>query len=124
MPEFTARLVVPPDTSDGYHTFTELYHYRMLYNALLFNEWAAAGKYEVHKSVRHSDGSVCFDGRWFVVIARLPTGQISNHYLIGDNSVHWYKFRIPIRDAAAEWDGHTPQDVAERLDALLIAGES
>ncbi|WP_405137549.1 hypothetical protein [Nocardia sp. NBC_01388] len=110
---------IGPDTSDGYHTFAELYHYRMLYNALLFNEWAAAGKFDVHKSVRHSDGSVCFDGRWFVVVAQLPTGQITNHYLIGDNSVDWYKFRIPIRNAAAEWDGHTPQEAAERMAAWL-----
>ncbi|MFE5290199.1 hypothetical protein ACFRAQ_35050 [Nocardia sp. NPDC056611] len=97
--------------SDGYHTFDELYEYRMLYNALLFNEWAAQGKYDVHKSVRHSDGSVCFDGGWFVVVAQLPTGQVSNHYPIPD----WYKFRVPIRSTAAEWDGHSPADVAERM---------
>src|SRR5690606_12891515 len=75
------------ETSDGYHTFAELYHYRMLYNAALFNEWAAAGLYDVHKSVRHSDGSTCFGGRWFVVYAQLPTGQISNHYEIATD---WY----------------------------------
>ena len=108
---------VGPDTSDGYHTFAELYRYRMLYNAALFNEWAAQGRYDVHKSVRHSDGSVCFDGRWFVVYAQLPTGQISNHYEIDD----WYKFDIPIRNCGAEWDGHTPQEAADRLARLLDA---
>lgn len=30
--------------SDGYHTFAELYHFRLLYNACLFNEWARQGK--------------------------------------------------------------------------------
>jgi hypothetical protein len=110
---------ITQETSDGYHTFAELYHYRMLYNAALFNEWARLGKYDVHKAVRHSDGKVCFDGRWFVVVAQLPTGQITNHYLIGDDSDNWYKFQIPIREAAAEWDGHTPAQVAERLAALL-----
>lgn len=114
--EVLAARAVTPETSDGYHTFAELYHYRMLYNAALFNEWAAAGLYDVHKSVRHSDGSACFDGRWFVVYAQLPTGQISNHYEIATD---WYKFRVPIRNTGAEWDGHTPQQAAERLAAFL-----
>ena len=48
---FDANLI-----SDGYHTFGELYDFRKLYNAVLFNEWAAQGKYKVHKSLRHSDG--------------------------------------------------------------------
>lgn len=43
------------NTSDGVHTFAELYHYRMLYNALVFNEWARGDRYDVHKSIRHSD---------------------------------------------------------------------
>lgn len=107
---------VTQDTSDGYHTFAELYHYRMLYNALLFNEWARAGLYDVHKAVRHADGGVIFGGRWFVVYAQLPTGQISNHYEI---AADWYKFRVPIRNTGAEWDGHTSQQAAERLAAML-----
>ena len=43
--------------SDGFHTFDELYHYRMLYNAAFFN--SLEGKYEVHKSYRHADGELC-----------------------------------------------------------------
>lgn len=39
--------------SDGFHSFDELYHYRMLYNAAFFN--SLEGKYEVHKSYRHAD---------------------------------------------------------------------
>lgn len=38
------------------------------------------GKYEVHKSYRHADGELCFGGGWFIVMANLPTGQVSNHY--------------------------------------------
>lgn len=41
------------DISDGYHTFKELYEFRKLYNAALFNEWAENGKIEVYKSKRH-----------------------------------------------------------------------
>lgn len=110
------------NTSDGFHTFKELYEARLLYNALLFNEWAnqfdehkEARRFDVHKSWKHSDGQPCFGGGWFIVIAQLPTGQISNHYEAKD----WDLFKIPARDTAAEWDGHTSQDVAKRLRAYL-----
>lgn len=119
---------VDGSTSDGYHTFDELYRYRMLYNAALFNEWAARTEYvktvdewalhrangvvtDVHKSWCHSDGEQCFGGGWFVVSAQLPNGQITNHY----PAENWKYFRIPIRPRAAEWDGHTPEEAATRL---------
>ena len=42
--------------SDGYHTFNELYEFRKVYNAALFNEWAKFDipQYNVHKSIRHN----------------------------------------------------------------------
>jgi hypothetical protein len=101
--------------SDGYHTFDELYEYRKLYNAALFNEWALLGIHDVHKSTRHSDGEECFGGGWFVVVATLPSGQISNHYKMGD----YHLFRVPEREKAIEWDGHTPKQAAERLRKFL-----
>lgn len=107
------RDVITEDTIDGYHTFKELYDFRLLYNAHLFNEWYAQGKYNVHKSQRHYDGELCF-GRddYFVVVATLPTGQVSNHYPMSD----WDLFRCEaVEKAKAEWDGHTSQDVANRL---------
>lgn len=114
---------IDENTSDGYHTFKELYEFRLLYNAALFNEWAemakvvGAGKlnFQVHKSWKHSDGELAFGGGWFVVSAQLPTGQITNHY----EASNWGLFKIPERDKAAEWDGHTPQDVAKRLREYL-----
>ena len=33
----------------------ELYTFRRLYNAMLFNEWAKTNKFNVHKSMRHSN---------------------------------------------------------------------
>lgn len=111
---------VDENTSDGHHTFKELYDYRLLYNAALFNEWAARGAYGVHKARRHSDGELCFGGGWFIVVAQLPTGQISNHY--PDEA--WDLFRIPGRERGAVWDGHTPAVAAERLRAVLAAGTS
>lgn len=102
--------------SDGYHTFDELYEYRMLYNAGFFNELAKHGnKYNVHKSVAHSDGAYCFGGGWFVVMATLPTGQISNHYEVK----YWDLFKVPARDEADEWDGHTPAEAVKRLRQFM-----
>ncbi len=111
--------------SDGYHTFGELYEFRKTYNAALFNEWAEQlddstkrpytfpqAKYDVHKSWRHHDGELCFGGGWFIVVAMLPTGQISNHYEAKD----WDLFKIPeVEKAKYEFDGHTPSDVMDRL---------
>lgn len=111
--------------SDGYHTFDELYEFRKLYNAKLFNEWgkekAVDGykdyrvEYDVHKSWRHYDGNLCFNGNYFIVVAMLPTGQISNHYPAED----WELFKVPaVEKAKYEFDGHTPADVLKRLKAL------
>jgi len=105
---------VDENTSDGYHTFKELYEFRKLYNAALFNEWAQQGKYNIHKSWKHHDGEDCFGGGWFIVMADLPTGQISNHYELKD----WDLFHCEERERADEWDGHTAQDVAKRLRHL------
>ena len=103
------------EVSDGYHTFNELYEYRMLYNAALFNEFAKQGLYDVHKSRKHSDREYPFgDSNWFIVMAELPTGQISNHYEMKD----WDKFQIPEKPLANKWDGHSPRDVTERLTSF------
>lgn len=102
--------------TDGYHSFEELYDYRLLYNAALFNEFAKQNLYDVHKSKLHSDGEVPFgDSNWFIVMAELPTGQISNHY----EMKHWDLFNIPEKQRANVYDGHSPQDVADRLREFL-----
>lgn len=105
-------VVIDGNTSDGYHTFNELYEFRKAYNAALFNEWAASGKCSVHKSWRHHDGELCFGGGWFIVVAVLPYGQISNHYEAKD----WNLFVVPETECALfEFDGHTSEDVIARL---------
>ena len=102
--------------SDGYHTFDELYEYRMLYNAMLFNELAKEKVYDIHKSKRHCDGNFPFDNPdYFVVVAELPTGQISNHYRMK----YWDLFKIPEKYKSNEWDGHSPKDVANRMKEFL-----
>lgn len=100
---------------DEHHTLEELYEYRMLYNAATFNAWHAHGEYEVVKSWYHSDGELCFGGGWFIVVASLPSGQISNHY----RAEYWSLFSIPAVFQPPEYDGHTPQQAAERLHQVL-----
>ena len=105
------------EMSDGYHTFNELYYYRMLYNAAFFNELAKNTDIRVIKSKHHSDGKLPFDDAdMFIVQVELPTGQISNHYHMED----WDKFNIDVVDVADEWDGHTPQQAAERLKQFIL----
>jgi hypothetical protein len=106
--------------SDGYHTFDELYEFRKVYNAALFNEWARQEKYQVHKSHKHHDGERCFGGGWFIVVAQLPTGQISNHYELKD----WDLFVCEERKKAEPWDGHTANDVLSRLKDAAIMNEA
>ena len=107
-------MVIDENTSDGYHTFAELYEFRKVYNAALFNEWARQGRYSVHKSERHADGEICFGGGWFIVVATLPGGDVSNHYEMKD----WELFRCETRDRAKEWDGHGSAEVLERLRGI------
>ena len=102
------------EASDGYHTHNELYRYRMLYNAHAARGWVAQGA-PVVKSWRHADGELCFGGGWFIVTATLPTGQVSNHY----EEKHWDLFDVPEVVLPPEWDGHTPEDAADRLEAAL-----
>lgn len=97
------------DISDSYHTFSQLYDFRALYNAAFFNN--LRGQYNVHKSRRHNNGELCFGGGWFIVMADLPTGQISNHY----EEKYWNLFKIPEKEIADKWDGHSDIDVQNRL---------
>lgn len=110
-------IVIDENTSDGYHTFKELYEFRKLYNACFFKELIQRGV-PVHKSIRHHDGELCFGGGWFIVTAQLPDGQISNHYEMND----WDLFQCEEKETADEWDGHTAQDVVERLTKFIMRG--
>ena len=92
----------------------ELYAFRKLYNATLFNEWAKRKKYSVHKSWYHYGGEPCYGGTMFIVKAHLPTGQISHHYAEKD----WGLFKVPNALTASPWDGHTPQTALRRLELL------
>lgn len=116
-----AAPVIDGSTSDGFHTFDELYLHRMLLNAALFNQLGAdAHSFGLHRSLLHNDGAAPFGGGWFIVMATLPTGQISYHYELD----HWDLFwNVPELDRALPWDGHTSEQAADRL-LRWLQGES
>jgi len=118
-----SSVLITENTSDGFHTFKELYDVRMALNSALFNEW---GKYsiplnDVHKSWKHNNGELCFGGGWFIVCAKTKNGQISFHYPASD----WENFKIPeLEKAKYEFDGHTTKDVISRLLTLDFNDDS
>lgn len=100
------------ETSDGYHTFNELYHHRAVLFSVICND-----KPDVSwKSKMHHDGSM-YDGM-FIVGVQTPEGQATYHY---DTNPYWDMFRVTELDLAPEWDGHTPAQAIERIGRLSAA---
>lgn len=100
---------VTGSTSDGYHTFDELYHHR----AVLFSVIVAMFRGLSWKSLHHHDGTM-YDGM-FIVGIDTPAGPATYHY---DVEPYWDMFPCEVLDRAPEWDGHTPSDAIERIGTL------
>lgn len=94
------------DTSDGYHTFNELYHHRAVLFAMICNQ----NKEIAWKSKKHSDGTM-FDNM-FIVGIETPAGQATYHY---DIEPYWDYFNVKELDNAPLWDGHTADQAIERI---------
>ncbi|WP_108962239.1 hypothetical protein [Mycetocola zhujimingii] len=101
--------------SDGFHTFAELYEFRLLYHAHALRLWLQQG-IRVVRSWRHDNGEECFGGGWFIVVAELPSGQVSNHYRTTCRSMF---DGVPETPTAPLWDGHSVGDVLHRLRTNL-----
>lgn len=97
------------DTSDGYHTFDELYDHR----AKLFSVIVRDHRELAWKSMLHHDGTM-YDGM-FIVGVETPGGQATYHY---DVNPYWDMFDCEVLDRAPEWDGHTPRQAIDRIAAL------
>lgn len=97
------------NTSDGYHTFNELYHHR----AVLFSVIVKAFPERAWKSRKHHDGTM-YDGM-FIVGIDTPQGQATYHY---DLDPYWKMFKCQELECAPEWDGHTPAEAIARIGAL------
>lgn len=100
---------VTGDTSDGYHTFNELYHHR----AVLFSVIVRDHLEIAWKAKKHHDGTM-YDGM-FIVGIDTPQGQATYHY---DIDPYWEMFDCKELDRAPEWDGHTSDDAIARIATL------
>lgn len=94
------------DTSDGYHTFNELYHHRAVLFSVIVNLFPNLS----WKSKKHHDGTM-FEGM-FIVGMNLPGGQATYHY---DIDPYWDMFQCSELESAPEWDGHTPDGAISRI---------
>ena len=108
-PSVDAEHVITGETSDGYHTFNELYHHR----AVLFSVIVKAFEDKAWKSRKHHDGTM-YDGM-FIVGIETPDGQATYHY---DIEPYWDMFSCKEVESAPEWDGHTPTQAIERIGKL------
>ena len=102
----------PGQVSDGYHTFDELYEHRCLLFAAL-SCWVH-GFFKTRKNDKGEE----WPG-WFIAGLNTPWGQITYH--LPDR--YWdlvdADYELERND---QYDGHTSQDVAERLRKMLDAG--
>lgn len=103
------RAEISGDTSDGYHTFNELYDHR----AKLFSVIVRNYPELCWKSKKHHDGTMY--GGMFIVGINTAEGQASYHY---DIDPYWPIFDCQELDRAPEWDGHTPQQAIDRIANL------
>ena len=95
------------EISDGYHTFNDLYHQRLVLFAALVNTFHELS----WKTKRHNDGEECFGGGWFLVGINTPEGPYTYHYEMKD----WDLFKCKEIDKGPKWDGHTDKDVTRLL---------
>lgn len=94
------------DTSDGYHTFNELYYHRTALFACLV---ALQPRQMAFKSWKHSDGTMYDD--MFIAGIYTSRGWCTYHC----EAKWWPLFDCHEQESAPEWDGHTPSDAIHRL---------
>lgn len=104
------------ETSDGFHTFNDLYDHRMVLTAALFralkSEKFAPDAWPWRSVAHHPDDGPIHDG-YFIVGTKLDgKSDFSYHYPLD----HWSLFSMcTILPHAPKWDGHTPTDTIEIL---------
>ena len=109
------------DVSDGYHSFKQLYEHRItLYIALcamIYKFYQGKGfrqRCPVWKSRKHSDDS-SYEG-WFIMGINTEKGEQISYHL---PDKYWDKTKFAKSlPCAPEFDGHTAEDVIERLSKM------
>lgn len=96
--------------SDGYHTFDELYAHRVR----LFSALMRAHPDKSWWSFKHHDGSV-WDG-WIIAGIDTPAGPATYHLPVSE--IEFFNEGVRQLRRGKEWDGHTADDVLERLKSL------
>ena len=94
------------ETSDGYHTFDELYYHRTALFACLV---ALQPRQMAFKSCKHSDGTM-YEG-FFIAGIYTSGGWCTYHC----EAKWWPLFDCHEQEFAPKWDGHTPSDAVHRL---------
>lgn len=97
---------VSGDTSDGYHTFDELYYHRTALFACLVS---TQPRQMAFKSWKHLDGTM-YEGM-FIAGIYTSGGWCTYHC----EAKWWPLFDCHEQEFAPEWDGHTPSDAIHRL---------
>jgi len=102
--------------SDVFHSFGELYEHRITLFITLCRIGYSIGRATIWRSKKHSDGELAFGGTWFVLgIGKEKGKQITYHLPIEKWDETDFAETL---EKAPEWDGHTPQDVLDRLKLL------
>ena len=98
--------------SDGYHTFEQLYEHRITLYIALCNMLRDCDNH-VWKSKKHSDGTEW--AGWFVLgIGDVSGEQITYHLPLSK----WDQCYFTELDQAPEFDGHSSEDVLNRISKL------
>lgn len=111
----------PQEVSDGHHTFEELYAHRdMLFIVLCSMAQSLAKTYAddtvAWRSRLHSDGSM-YTGYFILGLSESPGHQITYHLPL---ALWDYCDFADTIDKAKDYDGHSPADVLDRLNKIII----
>lgn len=116
---------ITENTTDGFHTFKELYDHRITlfialcknfskYNCTYCEDVFGPKCHTVWRSKHHSDGSE-MEG-WYILGTGKEKGKQITYHLPLER---WDETDFAeTLDKAPEWDGHCPQDVLKRLKSL------
>ena len=116
LPDTNDEHKITGETSDGYHTFNELYHHR----AVLFSVICNSRPDIAWKSLQHDNPEEPMYEGMFICGIDTPEGQATYHYNI---EPYWNMFHVPELKRARFYDGHTSEEAIRRIGTLSIERE-